>query len=41
MSHISDVLHNVSFLTTLKGQQSKKAEVPASETLYVGYHLML
>lgn len=41
MNHISDALHNVSFLTTLKDHQSKEAEVPASETLYVGYHLML
>lgn len=41
MSHISDALHNVSFLTTLKDQQSKEAEVLTSETLYFGYHLML
>lgn len=41
MSHISDALCNVSFLTTLKNHQSKEAEVLASETLYVGYPLML
>lgn len=41
MSHISDALYNVSFLTTLKDHQVKEAEVLASEMLYIGYHLIL
>lgn len=35
MSHISNALLNVSFLTALKDHQSKEAEVPASEILHI------
>lgn len=35
MSHIPNALLNVSLLITLKYHQSKQAEVPASETLYI------